>query len=480
METVTYTELLDKMLYDKRNILLLGSAGSGKTRLVKSMIQELERQGKGDSILLCAPSGIAALNINGCTIQSLFSIQPYTYDIHPVFIENIRKVEQIKNAKILLIDEISMLRCEILDIVDAKLRIITGEINKPFGGLRLIFIGDLFQMEPVVQEREYEFMNDLYPDIGIKDYCFFNSLVMRDNNYFETSFDIYRLEHIFRQCDKKFIDILSEVRMGNVSEPSLQCLNKRALNNMDFNEDYQYLCITNDRANMINESFIENITGDVYYSYPEYINDDESFDCQIKSYKCPINKVLLMKKGMKIMFVINDRKKGLPPRYVNGSIGYIENINADLVTNEVYSVLVNINGNKHLIKKSNLPVYSKINNVIQKVGLIRNFPFVPSYAITIDKSQGLTLDKTAIVLDNNYIRDNQIYVALSRAKSLDDIILDRIIKPGDIRLSSTMEKFYNSIANRIIPVIYTENIKPIITGIKKPINVHLTINIKIA
>ncbi|GHV48296.1 hypothetical protein AGMMS49546_38740 [Spirochaetia bacterium] len=92
----------------------------------------------------------------------------------------------------------------------------------------------------------------------------------------------------------------------------------------------------------------------------------------------------------------------------------------------------------------------------------------------------MTLGKTAIVLDNNYIRDNQIYVALSRAKSLDDIILDRIIKPEDIRLSSTMEKFYNSIVGRIIPVIYKENMKPIITGIKKPIKVHITINLKIA
>ncbi|MDR3059169.1 MAG: AAA family ATPase, partial [Prevotella sp.] len=159
MESITYEGLLNKMLFDKRNMLILGCAGSGKTYLVKSMIQKLARQGSECSVLLCAPSGIAALNINGCTIQSLFSIRPYTYDINSTFIGNIRRIKQIQNAKILLIDEISMLRCEILDIVDTKLRILTGEINKPFGGLRIIFIGDLFQMEPVIEEKEYEFMN---------------------------------------------------------------------------------------------------------------------------------------------------------------------------------------------------------------------------------------------------------------------------------------------------------------------------------
>jgi ATP-dependent exoDNAse (exonuclease V) alpha subunit len=249
---------------------------------------------------------------------------------------------------------------------------------------------------------------------------------------------------------------------------------------MAYDENNQYLCITNNQAKTINEDFIDNLTGDIFYSNPEYIFDDNSLLDYAEKEKCPINKIILMKRGMKIMFVLNDRKKKSPPRYVNGTIGYIEKINADLITHEVYSILVNINEHKHIIKKGNLPVYGKINRVIQKVGLIRNFPFVPSYAITIDKSQGLTLDKTAIVLENNYIRDNQIYVALSRAKSLDDITLDRIIKPGDIRLSPTMEKFYNSIENRIIPVIYKENKKPLITGIKKPLKINITITVKSA
>ncbi|GHV41259.1 hypothetical protein AGMMS49546_16790 [Spirochaetia bacterium] len=480
MESTTYKELLNKMIHGTKNMLILGCAGSGKTFLVKSMMQELERQSKEGSILLCAPSGIASLNINGCTIQSLFNIKPYTYDIYPTCIGKIRKIKQIRNARILLIDEISMLRCEILDIADSKLKILTEEFDKPFGGLRLICIGDLFQMEPVVQEKEYEFMYNIYPDLGIKDYCFFNAHVMKNYDYFNSSFDIYRLDHIFRQSDRNFIDILSEVRMGNISDNSLISLNEKVIDTLDFDENYQYLCITNDRAEMINKRFIERLDGTLYYSKPEYLYGDSFLYSYIKNCQCPINKVLVMKIGMKVMFVINDREKGPFSRYVNGSIGYIEDINTDLVTNEVLSVLVNINGCNHLIEKSNYSVFDKINNEMQEVGQVRNFPFTPSYAITIDKSQGLTLDKIAIILARNNIRDNQIYVALSRARSLDNIIFDRKIKPDDIHISPTMKRFYSSISNRIVPVIYNKFTMPISIKIKNSLNTHITFNIKSA
>jgi hypothetical protein len=142
--------------------------------------------------------------------------------------------------------------------------------------------------------------------------------------------------------------------------------------------------------------------------------------------------------------------------------------------------LVNIDGYNHLIEKSNYSAFDKINNYMQEVGYVRNFPFVPSYAITIDKSQGLTLDKIAIILARNNIRDNQIYVALSRARSLDNVIFDRKIKQDDIHLSSTMKRFYNSISDRIIPVIYKEITSPLKIEITNPLNTQITINLQSA
>jgi ATP-dependent exoDNAse (exonuclease V) alpha subunit len=475
METIDYEELKEAMITTKRNMLVLGVAGSGKSHLIKNLSQHYRDSGSYDDLLLCGPTGIASLNIGGNTIQSTFGIKPYTYNIYNSQCLNIRNIEKPRLAKILLVDEISMLRCEILDIVDRKLRIIRNN-NFPFGGLRLIFTGDLFQLEPVIEKKEFEFMEKLYPRVENKKYGFFNANVLTENNYFDASFDIYRLDHIFRQNDADFVEILSEVRMGNISDKNLASLNSRVID-MKYDERCQYLTITNEMAERINLTAIKRLQGILSVSRPSYECNEgyESYYNSIHNSRHIINRPLMMKKGMKIIFVINDRKTGEQRRYVNGTMGTIIDIIG--TPENVEAVLVNAGGVEFRANREKYSVFEKVDGKITEIGSVNNFPFIPSAAITIDKSQGLTLDKTVVVLGNNTTRDNQLYVALSRVRGLNHIFFDRNITREDIHLSSSMKKFHEGISERITPVVYeTPVIKPVKVTIKKAgtVNVNMT------
>jgi hypothetical protein len=420
MEAIDYEGLKKTMITTGRNLLVLGVAGSGKSHLIKSFAEHCRDSGGQDDLLLCAPTGIAALNIGGNTIQSTFGIRPYTYDFNPCQMGNIRNIDKVIAAKILLVDEISMLRCEILDIVDRKLRFIRRS-PLPFGGLRLIFIGDLFQLEPVVEEKEYEFMEKRYPRVKCGEYGFFNAHILSGGNYFDASFDVFRLDHIFRQNDAGFIDILSEVRRGIISDKNLEILNSRVIADMRFDERYQYLTRTNAMAERINLTATDKLSGCCYGSMPSYECNEgyESYDGRIRNAKCPINKPLAMKKGMKIIFVINDNKNGGQRRYVNGTIGTVVDIIG--TPDNVEAVMVSAGGVTFKIDREKCSVFEKINGRIEESGSVINFPFIPSAAITIDKSQGLTLDNVVVALGDRQTRANQLYVALSRVRGLDHI-----------------------------------------------------------
>jgi hypothetical protein len=458
METIDYDELTSKIMSGNRNILVLGAAGTGKSQLIKRLEEKYREAGFDGHILLTAPTGIAGQNIGGVTIQSLFNIKPYSYNITNVNINMTHNQEKIKNAGILLVDEISMLRHEILDITDAKLRVIRNS-NSPFGGLRLLFLGDLFQMEPVVQNFEHESLQKIYPHLREGDCYFFNSDAMRNNDYFDRTFDIFRLDHIFRQTNGDFIKILDELRHGKISEVSLKALNSRVRPAGFYNKSYQYLTVSNRMATEINKKFIGELSGECYYSEPEYEWDNDIFGNIVTGDKCPVNQNIPIKKGMKIIFVMNDRRAFSERRYVNGTIGEILGFDLDKGT-----VIVKSGNNVIVAGKEKYSVFARTRYGIPEVGSVINFPFIPAYAITIDKSQGLTLDKIYVVLGRNPVRNNQIYVALSRARSLNDIVIDRVITANDIRVSEPMRSFCDYIEPRITPVVYkTADTRPNIT-----------------
>jgi hypothetical protein len=432
----------------EKNQLIIGPAGCGKSHLIKQI------RSMRDDIITVAPSGIAALNIGGFTIQSYFGITPYTYTTNEktIRINNRRKIEDILRCQILLIDEISMVRCEILDIVDYKLRYIRKN-SLPFGGLKLLFIGDPFQMEPVVQNFEKCYLDRYYPE-NKGDYNFYNARVLTTNDFFNISFDVFRMDHDYRhKNDPVFRDALAEIRLGKISVKSLNLVNSRYTAVPLFQEERQYLTKTHSQAKIFNDWFTVHLKGEKYLARSEtarHITDSEQYSPQIK---CPFHDELHIGENMKIMFVKNDLYNA-GCRWVNGTMGIIRRVNLTPMSNIIMSVDVDIDGKTIRVERERHIVQYPDDNSENTFDMVTvtQFPFIPSWAITIDKSQGLTLDKIALVLERSN-RPNQIYVALSRARRLEDVILmGRKLRVSDIHCSSTMKAFMDNLSDRIIPI----------------------------
>jgi hypothetical protein len=444
---MTYDEL-DIILKDsKRNQLVLGVGGSGKTKMIKDL------SNKRKDIILVAPSGRAAQNISGRTIQSFFGINYNSYNFKegmPLRITN-EKLDLINEAKILLIDEVSMVRCEVIDIVNKKLQLIRGN-HLPFGGLRLVLFGDTCQLEPVITEEERRIIQRYYQNNNGQ-YYFFNS-----NCFQDLQLDIFELKKDFRHKDDPvFENILNEIRQGYCSDSNLAILNKRAIYCFEIMENYQYLTRTNQDSNKTNCRFTNLIIAKEHKSIPEI---DIIFDSDItqKILKKQVNNTLIsIKKGIHVMFIHNDSYEN-GNRWYNGSIGTIIEILTD--NKSISLVKIKMNDTNEIVNVSkettiiSFPINSPDDdNPVQLATLIQ-FPFVPSYSMTIDKSQGLTIDKAYILLDIKRLRYNQLYVALSRVRKLDDLILSRKITRADIQLAPAMKQFNDSIKEKITPVYF--------------------------
>jgi hypothetical protein len=461
---MTYKELEETLALSNKNQVILGAGGSGKTQIIKNFLM------KRNDVIVVAPSGKAAQNIDGSTIQSFFGIGYHTLNFNPNKLNMCsEKIELLIDANILLIDEVSMLRCEVIDIVNQKTQYIRKN-HAPFGGLRLILFGDMCQLEPVVTDIDKLLLNSHYPqNNGL--YYFFNSRCI-DVHSLKQDFEIYELQHDFRhQGDKYFKNMLDEIRQGYCSESNRCLLNKRALDSLMIKQDYQYLTVTNKQSDIINTRFIERLPGKCYCSKPNieiFLNEEYFYKklCKISNYK-----EIILKKDMRIMFVNNDSYKN-GKRWFNGSIAYIKDITA--IGSMVESVIVQMEKEETVITvypeeiDISYPINHPEDDTPVVLGKLIQFPFIPSYSITIDKSQGLTLGKVFIVLDK-YLRDNQLYVALSRARALNDILLNRPVETGDIHLSQAMKDFNEQIKENIIPVYHTNNN-----------NIITTININIA
>jgi hypothetical protein len=443
-----YNYLLGEINRLERNQLIIGPAGCGKSHLIKQM------QSMRDDIIAVAPSGIAALNIGGSTIQSYFGITPYTYTTNKktIRINNRQKIEDILRCKILLIDEISMIRCEILDIVDCKLRHIRKN-PLPFGGLKLLFIGDPFQMEPVVQCFEKRHLEKYYPE-NKGDYNFYNARVLIANNFFNISFDIFRLDHDYRHKDDPvFRDMLAEIRLGKISVKNLNLLNSRYKEPPFFEEGCQYLTKTHAQAKIINDWFTGRLKGKKHLSRSEFVRHIADSGHDMPHIKCPFQDELRLGENMKIMFVKNDLYI-TGHRWVNGTMGTIKRVNVTPMSNIIASVDVDINGKTIRVEREPhiIRCPGDAGEETFDAATVTQFPFIPSWAITIDKSQGLTLDKIALDLERGN-RPNQIYVALSRARKLEDVILaGRKLRASDIHCSPAMKAFMDNLSGRIVPI----------------------------
>ena len=406
------SEIFDKIESTKNHFFITGKAGTGKSHLLKFLKLNSKKQ-----IVVCAPTGVAALNVGGQTLHSFFKIPPNF--INPEDVRLSPKVAEIlHHVEVLVLDEVSMIRAEMIDIIDHLLKQ-AREPFTPFGGVQLIMFGDPFQLPPVVNSRELQ----EYFAKNHGGFHFFNAHVWED-----ATFETYELQEIFRQKDNHFIQILNRVRTGDIDQSLLDTLNRRV---ELFDEDSPTIILstTNSKVNFINTNKLAGIDS------KEFIFEaDISGVLDEKQY--PADEILKLKKGAQIMMLKNDPDD----RWVNGSLGTIESLSEK-------NIEVNIGGSVYPVA----PVsWNKINYFYNRetkkveeqiVGNFVQYPIRLAWAITIHKSQGQTFDRVIIDLDSGAFTSGQVYVALSRCRSLPGIYLTRPIRKEDIKVDVNVSKF---------------------------------------
>ncbi len=417
----------DFIQYTGRNIFLTGKAGTGKTTFLKFL-----RENSPKRMVVVAPTGVAAINAGGMTIHSFFQLS-----LGPQLPEEVAsrqksandrfrfrksKIDIIKSLDLLIIDEISMVRADLLDGVDQVLRRYRNN-NQPFGGVQLLMIGDLQQLTPVAKEEEWSLLKNYYETP-----YFFSSRALLKSDYVTIE-----LQHVYRQKDKKFIDLLNKIRDNRVDVSLLEEINKRYQPGVDIEkEGYIILTTHNYKANNINEKRLRQLSGEpqVYKSiitgnFPEY--------------NYPTDEELTLKEGAQVMFVKNDPSP--EKRFYNGKIGRVVELNKKqvkvLCEGEEEPVLV-----EPLVwEKTKYELDTKTKEIKEEIeGTFTQIPLKLAWAITIHKSQGLTFDK--VVIDaNEAFAHGQVYVALSRCRSLEGIILKSPVSQTAIRHDMVVKDF---------------------------------------
>ena len=417
-------------------IFLTGKAGTGKTTLLKYIKENTFKQ-----ISVVAPTGVAAINAGGSTIHSFFQF-PFTPFL-PALKENgemdtskslhalkynSQRLAIFRNLELLVIDEISMVRADLLDQIDATLRHTRKKAYSPFGGVQVLLIGDMYQLPPVVQQEEWKLLNQIYPSA-----YFFDSLVMRRNPpvYIE-------LDKIYRQSEQTFIQLLNKVRNNNLDQQTLELLNSHYKANIT-QQDYQdniTLTTHNRKADEINTRNLKALSGKEYTfrSKVEGIFSDRNY---------PADENLILKKGTRVMFLKNNNEKN----YYNGKIGIVSFIDSDKIKVKCTEDNYEIEVSKDLWTNVSYKVDKATKHIDEEVlGTYTQYPLRLAWAITIHKSQGLTFDKLIIDAAESFSA-GQVYVALSRCRSLSGLTLSSKINPQSLLNDNNILNFASTKPN---------------------------------
>ncbi len=385
----------------KKNLYITGEAGTGKTTLLKYF-----RQNTKKNFIVLAPTGIAAINSHGQTIHSFFKLPPKL-----VQKDHVRKVYKARHIferlELLIVDEASMMRADLMDGIDHALRVNKERPRKPFGGVQVVLFGDLFQLSPIVDREMASVYNDLYETP-----YFFSAKVFQ-----EVKFHHFNLKKIYRQKEQAFKGLLNKIRNRSVTDDEMKLLNSCVNPALcETAHDCITLTPTNAAANAINMTRLGNLRGKEF-SYDAGINGE--FDQS--SY--PAETELRLKIGAQVLMIRNDPEK----RWVNGSIGEVVDLDED-------SVEVRIGDETHSVEATTWEKikyrYDEDEDKIAEdvVGSFQQYPIKLAWAITIHKSQGLTFDKLIIDLDHGAFTHGQVYVALSRCRSFEGMLLRRLVK----------------------------------------------------
>ncbi len=409
-----------------RNIFLTGKAGTGKTTFLKHIRENCLKQ-----MAVVAPTGVAAINAGGVTIHSFFQLpfSPFlpsgnggnesVVDKHELLKRlrfNSEKRKVLQQLELLIIDEISMVRCDTLDAIDAILRYVRKRSFEAFGGVQVLFIGDMMQLPPVIKDDEWNLLSEHYTGP-----YFFNSQVISTEMPVHIEF-----EKIYRQTEEKFIGVLNQVRNNRLDEDGLAILESRYDPGFKRIKGDGYIVLTthNEKARQINNGELNSIPG-ASTVYEAKIEDEFSE----RAY--PADEKLELKAGAQVMFIRND-SSDRGRRYFNGKIGVVTRLEKDkiFVSCEGEETDIEVQPEKwENIRYTVDPVTRKLDQKL--LGSFTQFPLRLAWAITIHKSQGLTFDKAIIDAGSAFV-PGQVYVALSRCTNLDGLILQTRINPSSL------------------------------------------------
>lgn len=433
------TELATRFVNNTgKNIFLTGKAGTGKTTFLKYIIKNTYK-----NTVIAAPTGIAAINAGGVTLHSLFQLPFGAFipnkNAQQFFSENAKintpnslfknlqlnktKRKLLQELELLIIDEVSMLRADLLDAIDTVLKSIRKKNNVAFGGVQVLFIGDLLQLPPVVKDDEWNILKNYYNSP-----FFFDAQVLQNNKplYIE-------LDKIYRQTDDTFINLLNNLRNNTVNENDVQTLNKFYKPNFKPVDEENYIQLTthNYKADSLNKQELQKLKSPAFF-YKAIITGD------FNEYAYPIEEILELKIGAQIMFIKNDPTG--QQRFFNGKIGKVHALSSDKI-----SVIFNdkkiITVDAYEWENIKYTLNEITNEIEEKItGTFKQYPIKLAWAITIHKSQGLTFDKAIIDIGDAFA-PGQVYVALSRLTSLTGLVLASKINYDSLFLNKEIEIF---------------------------------------
>ena len=404
-----------------KNILVTGRAGTGKSTLLNYFRDSTKKK-----VVVLAPTGVAAVNVTGQTIHSFFHFKP---NVTPASIKKKKSTEKekttiYKKLKTVVIDEVSMVRADLLDCMDKFLRLNGPDQKQPFGGVQMIFIGDFYQLPPVVTSAEREIFRSHYTSP-----YFFSAKV-----FDQLELEFVELEKVYRQKDNEFVRLLNTIRNRTATDDDLALFNKRC--DPQFNAPagsfYLSLTSTNDLADTINEKRLVELPGKIWKARGEIEGDFG------KEY-LPTAVDLKLKKGAQIMLLNNDSYG----QWINGTIGKIKRFEKDEEEDVIVAELDN--GGTVRISPYTWKIYRFFlkNEELrsEEVGSFRQYPVRLAFAVTIHKSQGKTFENVIIDVGRGTFAHGQMYVALSRCTTLDGIVLKQPLKKNHILMDWQVVKF---------------------------------------